>query len=64
MTCARPVLALQADSKPVSIFVFDKEKHASLLNVAENALKRIKTLRHPNMVTYIDSVDLEVCRSL
>ena len=30
-----------------------------MTEVAKNCLKRIKTLRHPNIVTYIDGVESE-----
>ncbi|PVV02419.1 hypothetical protein BB560_003127 [Smittium megazygosporum] len=40
---------------PVSIFIFRKENNRHLLEFVENSIKRAKTLRHPDLVQYIDS---------
>lgn len=50
---------INAAGEPVSVFTFDKRVgNADQLHLARNALQRIKTLRHPNIIKYIDSVDL------
>lgn len=42
-----------------SVFTFDKRSaNADQQWLARNALQRLKTLRHPNIVRYVDSVDL------
>lgn len=47
-------------SQPVSIFRFDfKEPTSPLVERARQSLKRIKTLRHPSMLKYIDSSDTD-----
>lgn len=48
---------LQSTGEDVSIFQFDCEwgKEGYLEN-AKSALKRLKTLRHPSILTYIDSM--------
>lgn len=53
-------LAVQAGAggEPVSVFSFDKRVgNADQAQLAKNALQRLKTLRHPNIVKYVDSVD-------
>jgi hypothetical protein len=42
----------------VSVFVFDVQKQPALADVARNTLKRLKTLRHPSLVTYLDGLEL------
>jgi hypothetical protein len=48
----------QADGVKVSVFVFDVQKQPALADVARNTLKRLKTLRHPSLVTYLDGLEL------
>ena len=44
--------------RDVSIFGFDvKASTETQLETARTTVKRIKTLRHPNVITYIDSVE-------
>lgn len=44
--------------EPVSVLKFDKKAASSQdLELAENFFKRIKTLRHPNVLTYRDGLD-------
>jgi SCY1-like protein 1 len=53
--------ALAAGAGPqeaVSVFTFDKKTSTTDQHtLAKNTLQKIKTLRHPNIVKYIDSVD-------
>ncbi|XP_074648786.1 N-terminal kinase-like protein [Tubulanus polymorphus] len=50
----------RSDGEQVSIFVFDaKNGSESTLNVAKQSFKRIKTLRHPNILTYLDGLETE-----
>lgn len=48
----------------VSIFILDAKTggNNTQLEIAKSAVKRLKTLRHPNILTYIDS--LEVMNSI
>lgn len=47
-------------SEPLSIFRFDfKEPHNPLIERAKQSLKRIKTLRHPSILKYVDSSESE-----
>merc|ERR1712130_510747 len=50
----------KAPHTKATIFVYDVKAGSDVsTEVAKNSLKRIKTLRHPNIVTYIDSVESE-----
>ncbi|KAH6926553.1 hypothetical protein HPB50_019760 [Hyalomma asiaticum] len=44
----------------VSVFVFEaKTGYESLLDTAKASVKRLKTLRHPNVLQYVDSLETE-----
>lgn len=44
----------------ISIFVFEvKGGNDTLLDVAKASVKRLKTLRHPNILQYIDSLETD-----
>ncbi|XP_075556334.1 N-terminal kinase-like protein yata [Dermacentor variabilis] len=44
----------------VSVFVFEaKSGSESLLDTAKASVKRLKTLRHPNVLQYVDSLETE-----
>ncbi|XP_076442467.1 N-terminal kinase-like protein isoform X2 [Babylonia areolata] len=45
---------------PVSIFTFDvKAASESQVQTAKGAVKRLKTLRHPNILTFLDAVETD-----
>ncbi|CAH1112214.1 unnamed protein product [Psylliodes chrysocephalus] len=47
-------------NEEVSVFVFDlKSNQESQLEVVKAAVKRLKTLRHPSVLTYLDSLESE-----
>ncbi|KAJ9114995.1 hypothetical protein QFC22_005323 [Naganishia vaughanmartiniae] len=55
------------DGTPVTLFVFDvtaqstssgKDRKAQF-QLAKNALKKLRTIRHPNILRYIDSIETE-----
>ncbi|KAK0164096.1 hypothetical protein PV328_002760 [Microctonus aethiopoides] len=47
-------------SDDVSVFVFDiKSGGETQLEIARNAVKRLKTLRHPSILTYVDSLETD-----
>jgi SCY1-like protein 1 len=51
---------VQDDQSPVSVFSFDfasQPSRRSLLPLAKNALRKLKTLRHPDVLKYIDGVE-------
>ena len=49
----------KSDKSPVSIFSFDAKKSANRVAVASNSFKRLRTLRHPNILTFSDGLDIE-----
>ena len=43
----------------VSVFVFDvKNGGEQQLDIARSAVKRLKTLRHPSILAYLDSLEV------
>ncbi|XP_012393554.1 N-terminal kinase-like protein isoform X2 [Orcinus orca] len=52
----------KATGSPVSIFVYDvKPGVEEQTQVAKAAFKRLKTLRHPNILAYIDGLETDRC---
>lgn len=52
-----PILVcfVQSNGDPVSIFAFDVAANSDAVHqVAQASVKRLKTLRHPNVLTFID----------
>ncbi|XP_071948081.1 N-terminal kinase-like protein isoform X3 [Antedon mediterranea] len=50
----------KSNGEEVSVFVFDmKETSEAKTQTAKNAHKRLKTLRHPNILQYIDGLETE-----
>ncbi|KAK9764432.1 Nuclear aminoacylation-dependent tRNA export pathway component, variant 2 [Basidiobolus ranarum] len=49
----------KADNSPVSIFAFDCINNRHLLPLARNYFKRVKTIRHPDLLRYIDGIETE-----
>lgn len=48
----------KGSSEEVSVFVFDiRSGSETQLEVAKAAVKRLKTLRHPSILTYVDSYE-------
>eukprot|EP00127_Corallochytrium_limacisporum_P000650 Clim_evm49s22 gene=Clim_evmTU49s22 len=43
----------KSNSEPLSIFIFNKQEYPEQIPVAQNALKRSKTVRHPGFVKLI-----------
>lgn len=44
----------------VSIFLFDVQKHSeTLFDIAKASLKKLKTMRHPSLLHYLDSCETE-----
>ena len=56
---AADVVWLQEDGSNCSIFSFDITTNKSRLPLAKNALKKLRTLRHPGVIKVLDTV--EVC---
>ncbi|KAG1114379.1 hypothetical protein G6F42_014199 [Rhizopus arrhizus] len=47
------------DGSEVSIFVFDCQKNRDKAQLARNAFKRIRTMRHPDVLRYLDGIETE-----
>ncbi|KAI5454226.1 Nuclear aminoacylation-dependent tRNA export pathway component [Naganishia albida] len=53
------------DGQPLTLFVFDLAQQQTgkdgkaLFQLARNALKKLRTIRHPNILKYIDSVETD-----
>ncbi|VEN42679.1 unnamed protein product [Callosobruchus maculatus] len=48
----------KGSNEEVSVFVFDLKSNTDAdLDIAKSAVKRLKTLRHPSVLTYIDSLE-------
>ncbi|XP_050294202.1 N-terminal kinase-like protein [Anthonomus grandis grandis] len=50
----------KGSNEEVSVFVYDQKSGSdSHLDIAKAAIKRLKTLRHPSVLTYLDSLETE-----
>ncbi|CAG8774676.1 5058_t:CDS:2, partial [Racocetra fulgida] len=47
------------DGSPVSIFTFDCVKQRDKLPLAKNAFKKFRTIRHPDLLRYVDGVETD-----
>ncbi|CAG8444939.1 2855_t:CDS:10 [Dentiscutata heterogama] len=47
------------DGSPVSIFTFDCTKQKDKLPLAKNAFKKFRTIRHPDLLRYVDGVETD-----
>ncbi|XP_039283271.1 N-terminal kinase-like protein [Nilaparvata lugens] len=54
------MIVFQGSGEEVSVFVFDiKNNSDTQFEVAKTAVKRLKTLRHPSILTYLDSLETD-----
>eukprot|EP01117_Protostelium_nocturnum_P013793 TRINITY_DN5190_c0_g1_i1.p1 TRINITY_DN5190_c0_g1~~TRINITY_DN5190_c0_g1_i1.p1 ORF type:complete len:456 (-),score=133.35 TRINITY_DN5190_c0_g1_i1:52-1281(-) len=47
------------DNSPVSVFSFDTRLNPSKQPLASNYFKKLRTLRHPNILTFVDGMEIE-----
>jgi len=47
------------DGAPVSVLSFDSKKNSHRVPCATNYFKKLRTLRHPNILTYLDGFEIE-----
>jgi SCY1-like protein 1 len=47
------------DNSQMTVFVFDCNKHKDKITLAKNAIKRFKTMRHPDILKYIDGAEVK-----
>lgn len=53
------LLILQQNGDEVSVFICEgRDGTTAQLDIAKAAVKRLKTLRHPCILTYIDSLEV------
>ena len=57
-------LAFQEDGSPCSVFTFDIAANKSRLPIAKNALRKLRTLRHPGIIRLLDAVEVRRCFDL
>ena len=51
-------LLFQDDNQSICVFVFDSQKQPDKLPLARNALKRFKTIRHPDALKLIEALEV------
>lgn len=56
-----PNLSPQTSGEPVSVFVYEVAQGTEQqTQLAKAAFKRMKTLRHPNILAYVDGLEVSV----
>jgi len=56
----KPVLIpIQDDATPVSVFEFNSQHRRNLLPVAQNAVRRLRVTRHPDILKFMDVVEAD-----
>lgn len=59
------VCLVQTSGEPVSVFVYEVAQGTDQqTQLAKAAFKRMKTLRHPNILAYVDGLEVCVCLSV
>ena len=57
----QPILSPQTSGEPVSVFVYEVAQGTEeQTQLAKAAYKRMKTLRHPNILAYVDGLEVSV----
>lgn len=52
----------QTNGEPVSVFLYEVAQGTEQqTQLAKAAFKRMKTLRHPNILAYVDGLEVRVC---
>ncbi|KAI7849139.1 armadillo-type protein [Circinella umbellata] len=54
-----PCIMALDDGAPVSVFTFDCAKNRDKIALARNAFKRLRTMRHPDLLRYIDGAETD-----
>eukprot|EP00808_Paulinella_micropora_P024172 g52425.t1 len=47
------------NQQPVSIFSFDKKQYAHRLSAAQNAVQKLRTMRHPHILKFLEALEVE-----
>jgi len=51
------LIPTQDDATPVSVFEFNSQHRRNLLPVAQNAVRRLRVTRHPDILKFMDVVE-------
>jgi SCY1-like protein 1 len=58
LSTVKPILIpIQDDATPVSVFEFNSQHRHNLLSVAQNAVRRLRVTRHPDILKFMDVVE-------
>ncbi|KAI0292501.1 ARM repeat-containing protein [Multifurca ochricompacta] len=49
----------QDDGSPVSVFEFNSQQRRNLLPVAQNALRKLRITRHPDILKFMDAIEAD-----
>ncbi|EJD37516.1 ARM repeat-containing protein [Auricularia subglabra TFB-10046 SS5] len=47
------------DGSPATVFTFDASQHRNALPLAKNAVRKLRTLRHPDVLKFLDAVETD-----
>jgi SCY1-like protein 1 len=57
LTIKSVLIPTQDDATPVSVFEFNSQHRRNLLPVAQNAVRRLRVTRHPDILKFMDVVE-------
>ena len=57
--CADSIIRFKEDGSDCSIFAFDVTADKTRLPLARNAVRKMRTLRHPGMIKVYDTVEVK-----
>ena len=58
-TVVTVLIPAQDDATPVSVFEFNGQQRRNLLPVAQNAVRRLRVTRHPDILKFMDVVEAD-----
>ena len=58
-TLVTVLIPAQDDATPVSVFEFNGQQRRNLLPVAQNAVRRLRITRHPDILKFMDVVEAD-----
>ena len=58
-TLVTVLIPVQDDATPVSVFEFNGQQRRNLLPVAQNAVRRLRVTRHPDILKFMDVVEAD-----
>jgi len=57
--CTPVLIPIQDDATLVSVFEFNSQQKRNLLPVAQNAVRRLRVTRHPDILKFMDVVEAD-----